>query len=147
MYGMNGNFFNIRSCGQLATYLWECSFAFSLWSLSLKGQPGYLPPLESCMTVVNLSCPGVISLRQVQCNKIQYKATLSISITNIKPHVNCQTMLQWLWNCFLTFLHSYILTVCKRNYFTRLIPYFTISKFFNSSTWTTVCSIFCMNAR
>ncbi len=27
------------------------------------------------------------------------------------------------------------LIVCKRNYFTRLIPYFTTSKFCNSNTW------------
>ena len=38
-------------------------------------------------------------------------------------------------------------TVGKRNYFTKLIPYFTTSKFCNSNTWITVCSIFCMNFR
>ncbi len=26
-----------------------------------------------------------------------------------------------------------IITVCKRNYFTKVIPYFTTSKFFNSN--------------
>ena len=31
-------------------------------------------------------------------------------------------------------------TVGKRNYFTRLIPYFTTCKFCNSMAWTTVCS-------
>ncbi len=38
-------------------------------------------------------------------------------------------------------------TVGKRNYFTRLIPYFTTCKFCNYLACTTVCSIFCTNFR
>ena len=53
-------------------------------------------------------------------------------------------MAQWFMHGQVWMVGS-IITVCKRNYFTRLIPYFTTSKFCNSNTWTTVCSIFCTN--
>ncbi len=71
-----------------------------------------------------------------------------------EPSLADQTTLQTWWladtNLERLFAREFLkhkTTVCKRNYFTRLIPYFTASKFCNSNTWTTVCSIFCTNFR
>ena len=75
---------------------------------------------------------------------------MSIDFTEIIFYAFAVLLLNSMCNISIDIVTSHLLgalsTVGKRNYFTRLIPYFTTCKFCNSMTWTTVCSIFCTNS-